>query len=192
MTFRRFLTWIVEKLVEWQLFAGLLILVKFAFPTSPGNYVSWQAFTAGASSQWSASIDEAAYMTRAFMGGSYFEYGLKTYEAAAYIVGIHLYFWSFYLATSILACVIGPKGYLPRAWLALAVSAVVLGVRLRDQIDIGNACVGGVLFLGGLIVVTVSALFGEALDRRLRDGPKPRAPNRSADRRVRFDLDLSS
>ena len=192
MTFRRFLTWIAEKLVEWQLFAALLLLVKFVLPTSPAAYASLDAFTAGVNSQWFASIDEAAYMTRAFMGGSYFQYGLKTYEAAAYVVGIHLYFWSFYLATSILACVVGPRGYLLRAWLALAVSAVVLALRLRDQVDIGNACLGGALFTGGLIVVTLSALFGEALDRRLRDGPKPRAPNRSGDGRVRFDLDLSS
>ncbi len=190
MTFRRFLAWIIEKLVELQLFALLLIAVKFVLPISANAYVSFAAFGRGVNDQWFASVDEASYMTRAFMGGSYLDYGLKTYEAALYVVGTHFYFWCCYLITSILACVIGRRGYVPRAWLAFVISAIVLAVRLHGQVDPQNFYLAAALFVGGVAVVTVTALFGLGLDSWLSGARNPKPPKPSANGRVRFDLSL--
>ncbi len=205
MTFRRFLTWIVEKLVEWQLFVILLVAVKFALPTDPGSYNDFGSFGAGIREQFAGSVDEAGYMTHAFMGNSYFRYVLRTYEAAAYVVGVHFYFWSFYIFTSIFACLAAAdktkqRGYVPKAILAFIASAAILGVRLHGLFSLQNLLLATAMLIGGTVVVGLSALFGVWLDWRLRGGkparakapppadPHGRGKQASVRGRVRFDL----
>ncbi len=190
MTFRRFLAWIVEKLVEWLGLSLLLVAVKFVLPTDPDSFRSLDAFGAGMNSQLASSLDEAVYMARAFMGGSLSLYGLKLFEAAAYLVGIQFYFWSFYLFTSIFACLTSHRGYVLKALLALVVSAIILMVRLRELADLQTIILAGALLAGGLIVTTFSALFGQWLDGRLagkRPPAKAKAPP-SPRGRVRLDF----
>jgi len=196
MTFRRFLAWIVEKLFELQLFIIALIAVKFILPTGVHSFESLDAFVAGAREQWFSSLDEASYMTRAFMGGSYAMYGLRTYQAAAYVIGIHFYFWSFYLFTSIFACLAGERGYVQKAVLAFWVSAGVLAYRQRDMLDLQSIYLAAALLTGGTVVVILAALFGKWVDFRLSGGKSLAEMARNAhDRkqqsvrgRVRFDL----
>ncbi len=196
MTFRRFLAWIVEKLFELQLFVIALIVVKFVLPTGVRNFESLPAFMSGAREQWFSSLDEASYMTRAFMNGSYADYALRTYEAAAYVIGIHFYFWSFYLFTSIFACLAGDRGYVRNAVLAFWVSAGVLAWRSRDVLDLQSVYMAGALLAGGTVVVVIAALFGKWIDFRLSGGKsfaemarKAQARKQQSVRgRVRFDL----
>jgi len=190
MTFRRFLAWIVEKLVEWIGLSLLLVAAKFVLPTDPDSFRSIAAFTSGMNSQLASSLDEAVYMARAFMGGSVALYGLKLVEAAAYLVGIQFYFWSFYLFTSIFACLTSHRGYVAKALLALVVSAVILMVRLRDLGDLQSVILSGALLMGGLVVTALSALFGQWLDGRLA-GKRPPAKAKAPSPRGRVRLDFS-
>ncbi len=189
MTFRRFIAWIAEKLLEWQLFVLLLLAVKFLLPVDLASYRSLDAFVAGAGAQWYASLDEAAFMTNAFMGGSYFAYAWKTWVAAGWMVGIHLYFWSFYIFTSIFAGLRGPKGYTLRAVLAFLISACILAWRQRAMFDIQALYLAGALVAGGLIAVLISTAFGNALDARMAGQKSERSSGaRSARGRVRLDF----
>ena len=190
MTFRRFLVWIVEKAAEWIGLSLLLVAAKFVLPTAPDSFRSLDAFVAGMNSQVVSSLDEAVYMARAFMGGSLGLYALKLVEAAAYLVGIQFYFWSFYLFTSIFACLSNHRGYVLKALLALVVSAVALMVRLRDLADLQSVTLAVALFLGGLVVTGLSALFGQWLDARL-SGKRSPAKKKAPSPRGRVRLDLS-
>ena len=190
MTFRRFVAWIVEKLAEWAGLSLLLVAAKFVLPTGPDSFRSVAAFVAGVNSQVASSLDEAVYMARAFMGGSLGLYALKLFEAAAYLVGIQFYFWSFYLFTSIFACLAGPRGYVAKALLALAVSAVVLTVRLHDLADRQSVILAAALLAGGFAVTGLSALFGQWLDARL-SGKRAAAKKTAPSPRGRVRLDLS-
>jgi len=191
MTFRRFLAWIVEKLAEWIGLSLLLVAAKFVLPTDPDSFRSMGAFAAGMNSQLLSSLDEASYMARAFMGGSLELYTLKLVEAAAYLVGIQFYFWSFYLFTSIFACLTSHRGYVAKALLAMVISAVVLAVRLRDLIDLQSVTLGGALFLGGLIVTSLSALFGQWLDARMSGKARPKKKKAPPSPRGGVRLDFS-
>ncbi len=188
MTFRRFLAWIVEKLVEWIGLSLLLVAAKFALPTASDSFRSLEAFGSGMNSQLASSLDEAVYMARAFMGGSIGLYGVKLIEAAAYLVGIQFYFWSFYLFASIFACLSGHRGYVAKAQLALVVSAVVLMVRLRHLADLQSIILAAALLAGGLIVTGISAMFGQWLDGRLSGKRAPAKKTPSPRGRVRLDL----
>lgn len=196
MTFRRFLAWIIEKLFEMQLLVLLLVAVKFLLPTGLDAYSSLPAFISGMSAQWYASLDEAAFMSSAFMEGNYAVYAYRTWQAAAWVIGIHFYFWSFYLFTSIFACLAGDRGYLRNAILAFLVSAGVLVWRQREMFDIHNIALAITLLSGGVLVVIVSCLFGRYVDFRLAGGrtmqeriQTVRAGKRDSSRgRVRFDL----
>lgn len=190
MTFRRFIAWIAEKLLEWQLFVLLLLAVKFLLPTDLASYQTFDTFVAGAESQWYASLDEAAFMTNAFMGGSYAAYAWKVWVAAGWLVGIYLYFWSFYLFTSIFAALRGPKGYTPRAIVAFLISACILAWRQRAMFDIQALYLGGALLAGGLVVVMISTAFGNFLDARMA-GQKMARPARPQSARGRVRLDFS-
>ncbi|MBP2160838.1 MULTISPECIES: hypothetical protein [Asticcacaulis] len=190
MTFRRFIAWIAEKLLEWQLFVLLLLGVKFLLPTDLASYQTFDTFVAGAESQWYASLDEAAFITNAFMGGSYASYVWKAWVAAGWLVGIHLYFWSFYLFTSIFAGLRGPKGYTPRAVVAFLISAGILAWRQRAVFDIQALYLGGALLTGGLLVVLISTAFGNFLDARMA-GQKTARPGRPQSARGRVRLDFS-
>lgn len=189
MTFRRFMAWIAEKLLEWQLLVLLLLGVKFLLPTDLASYQTFDTFVAGAETQWYASLDEAAFMTNAFMNGSYLTYVWKTWVAAGWLVGIHVYFWSFYIFTSIFAGLRGSRGYMPRAIVAFLISACILAWRQRAMFDIQALYLGGVLLAGGLVVVMVSTAFGNFLDVRMA-GEKPvrAAKGPSARGRVRLDF----
>lgn len=190
MTFRRFIAWVAEKLLEWQLFILILLAVKFFLPTDLNSYQTFDTFVAGAQTQWYASIDEAVFMTDAFMSGSYTAYVWKTWVAAGWLVGIHVYFWSFYIFTSIFAALRGPKGYLPRAIVAFLISAGILAWRQRAIFDIQALYLSGALLVGGLVVVTVSTAFGDFLDARMA-GRKPAHPAKGPSARGRVRLDFS-
>jgi hypothetical protein len=189
MTFRRFIAWIAEKLLEWQLFVLLLLAVKFLLPVDLNSYQTFDTFMAGVEAQWYASLDEAAFMADAFMGGSYAAYAWKTWLAAGWMVGIHLYFWSFYIFTSIFAGLRGSKGYMPRAILAFLVSAGILAWRQRAMFNTQALYLSGALLAGGVIVVLISTAFGNALDARMagqkRGGVSPEPSVRG---RVRLDF----
>jgi len=188
MTFRRFLAWIGEKLAEWVGLSLLLVAAKFIVPTDPGSFNSFEAFAGGMNSQLVSSLDEAVYMARAFMGGSVALYGLKLVVAAAYLVGIQFYFWSFYLFTSIFACLSGSRTYVAKALLALIVSAAVLAVRLHDLIDWHSGILAAALLIGSLVVTALSALFGLWLDSRLsgKKGAAKKAPSPRSGVRLDF------
>jgi hypothetical protein len=190
MTFRRFIAWIAEKLLEWQLFVLLLLGVKFLLPTDLASYQTFDTFFAGAKSQWYASLDEAAFMTNAFMNGSYAAYIWKMWVAAGWLVGIHLYFWSFYLFTSIFAGLRGQRGYMPRAILAFLISAGILAWRQRAMFDVQALYLGGALLAGGLVVVLISTAFGNFLDARMA-GQKAARPVKASSARGRVRLDFS-
>lgn len=188
MTFRRFIAWIAEKLLEWQLFVLVLLAVKFFLPTDLNSYQSLDGFVAGAHSQWYASLDEASFMADAFMGGSYFDYVWKTWVAAGWVVGTHVYFWSFYIFTSIFAGLRGPKGYVPRAILAFLISAGILAWRQRAMFDIQALYLAGALLLGGLLAVLISTAFGNFLDARMAGQKAARRTDSSMRGSVRLDF----
>lgn len=189
MTFRRFIAWIAEKLLEWQLFVLVLLSVKFLLPVDLNSYQSFEGFVSGVRMQWYASLDEAAFMTHAFMGGSYFDYVWKTWVAAGWMVGIHVYFWSFYIFTSIFACLRGQQGYTLRAVLAFLISAGILAWRQRAMFDMQGFYLGVALLAGGLAVVLISTAFGNALDARMAGGKTGRTPRAKSVRgRVRLDF----
>jgi hypothetical protein len=189
MTFRRFIAWIAEKLLEWQLFVLLLLGVKFLLPVDLNSYQGLDSFVTGAQAQWYASLDEAAFMTSAFMGGSYFDYVWKTWVGAAWLVGIHVYFWSFYIFTSIFAALRGAKGYTSRAIVAFLISAGILAWRQRAMFDTQALYLGGALLVGGLVVVLISTAFGDFLDARMAGRTEGRAAKSQSVRgRVRLDF----
>ena len=194
MTFRRFLAWIVEKLFELQLLILLLVAVKVLLPVGLHSYASVETFRAGVTAQWHAALDEAAFMAQAFMNGNYALYAFKLWQAAAWVIGIQFYFWSFYIFTSALACLAGDRGYIGKALLAYSVSAGVLAWRQQAIFDLNTLPLAGALLVGGMLAVIASALFGRYVDVRLGGGKavkargmKPAASD-SVRGRVRFDL----
>jgi hypothetical protein len=185
---RRFLAWIMEKLLELQLFIVVLLLVKFFWPLTPGAYVDGTSFANGVAQTWAGTVDDADFMTRAYLDDSYFLYGWRTCGAAAYVVAHDFYFASFYLVTSGVAWLLsGNGGHVRNALLAYCVSAGYLAWRQLAAYDIPHVWMAGALFGGGLIAVILSLWFGHAMKRWLAGGVAPDlAP--SGGGRIGFDL----
>ena len=71
MTFRRFILWLGERLIEWQLAIALLLAVKFLLPVSSQSYVDFDAFVAGMRETLGNNLADAAFMTQNFMNGDW-------------------------------------------------------------------------------------------------------------------------
>jgi hypothetical protein len=184
---RRFLAWIMEKLLELQLFIVVLLLVKFFWPLTPGAYVDTHTFADGVSQTWAGALDDADFMTRAYLGDSYGLYAWRTCGAAAFMVAHDFYFAGFYLVTSAIAWFLSANGGRVRNTLiAYFISTGYLAWRQVDAYDIPHAWMAGALFGGGLIAVLLSLWFGHAMRRWLSGGPALGPV--SGDGRVRFDL----
>jgi hypothetical protein len=188
MGVRRLLAWIMEKLLELQLFIVVLLLVKFLWPLAPGAYVDGGTFANGVGQTWSGALDDADFMTRAYLNDSYFLYGWRTCGAAAYVVAHDFYFAGFYIVTSGLALLLsGNGGYARNAIIAYFVSAGYLIWRQIGAYDIPHVWMAGALFGGGLIAVIISLWFGQAMRRWLSGGGPVSAPV-SGGGRMGFDL----
>ncbi len=187
MGIRRLLAWIMEKLLELQLFIVVLLLVKFLWPLTPGAYVNGSTFVNGVAQTWSGALDDADFMTRAYLDDSYFLYGWRTCGAAAYVVAHDFYFAGFYIVTSGIALLLsGNGGYIRNALFAFVLSAGYVVWRQIDAYDIPHAWMAGALFAGGLVAVALSLWFGSAMRRWLAGGPD--VVPASGGGRIGFDL----
>ncbi len=188
MGMRRFLAWIMEKLLELQLFVAVLLLVKFFWPLTPGAYVNVGGFADGVAQTWAGTVDDADFMTRAYLDDSYFLYGWRTCGAAAFMVAHDFYFASFYIVASGVALLLSRNGgYIRNAILAYFACAGYAVWQQRFQYDIPHVWMAGALFTGGLIAVVLSLWFGHAMQRWLAGGPAL-APVSGGGGRVRLDL----
>ncbi len=186
MTFRRFATWLVEKLFELNFAVFVLLIVKFCLPLTPQSFDSFPAFANGVSETWRASLDDAAYVTRTFMDGSYGLYALKTYAAAAYVIVFYGYVSSLYIFTSLLACLLSHRHYVLSALVAYVAGFAIFCLRFVHAYDYEMVRMGVALFVLGLLVVAGSARFGAGLDGHLR--PRKMAVQTSGPRRIGFEL----
>ncbi len=160
MTFRRFLIWLGERLIEWQLAIALLLAVKFLLPVSPASYVGFSAFIAGMREALSNNLADAAFMTQNFMNGDWGLYWWKSWRAAGWIVGVHIYLQGLYLFTSLLARRIAPEYPVMGGLIAFLVSfAVICGLHYENR-DPESLRLVLCLLVGGLMVVSLSAAFG--------------------------------
>lgn len=188
MGVRRFLAWIMEKLLELQLFVVVLLLVKFFWPLTPAAYVDGSSFASGVAQTWAGTVDDADFMTRAYLDDSYFLFGWRTCGAAAYVVAHDFYFAGFYLVTSAIAWLLSSSGgHIRNALFAYFLSAGYVAWRQTAGYDIPHAWMAGALFGGGLIAVILSLWFGHAMRRWLAGGEPSVAPS-SDHGRIGFDL----
>lgn len=168
---RRFLAWIMEKLLELQLFVAVLLAVKFLWPLTPGAYVDGRTFVEGVAQTWAGALDDADFMTRAYLSDSYFLYAWRTCGAAAFMVAHDFYFAGFYLVTSAIAWFLSANGgHARNTLIAYVISAGYLVWRQIGAYDIPHAWMAGALFGGGLIAVALSLWFGHAMRRWLAGG----------------------
>jgi hypothetical protein len=165
MTFRRFLIWLIERAVELQLAIACMIAVKFLLPMSAGSYASLDVFVAAVRETYRANIDEAGFVTRAFMDGDGGLYLWKTWLASAYTLGFYVYLQGLYLFASLLARRISQGRdtlYSVYAFLlsfALICALFVIG---HDGLpDMTSLRLALCLLIGGLFSVTLSAQFGK-------------------------------
>ena len=186
MTFRRFGTWLVEKLFELHFAVAVLLIVKFFLPLTPQSFDSVAAFSHGIAETYRASLDDAAYVTKTFMDGSYGQYAWNTYAAAVYVIVFYGYVSSLYIFTSLLACLLLHKHYVVYALLAYGAGFAIFCLRFVHAYDYEMIRMGVALFVLGLLVVAASARFGAALDARLQ--PKKSALKTSGPRRIGFEL----
>ena len=188
MTFRRFATWLVEKLVELHLAVAMLLIVKLFLPLAPQSFDSVQAFGNGVAETWQSSIDDAAYVTHTFMEGSWPVYIFRTYAASVYVVVVYAYLSSLYVFMSLLACLITHRHYVRYALLAFVASLAVFCWRFIHAWDIDMVRLLVALFVAGLAVVAVSAWFGIWLDGRLGGKRAVVEPKVLKSARMGFDL----
>ncbi|HTM81251.1 hypothetical protein [Asticcacaulis sp.] len=181
MTFRRFLIWLGERLIEWQLAIALLLAVKFGLPVTPQSYVDVNTFAAGVRETLSNSLADAAFMTQNFMNGDWSLYWWKSWRAAGWIIGIHIYLQGLYLFTSLLARRIAPEYSVMGGVIAFLVSfAVICGLHYENR-DPESLRLALCLLAGGLAAVTLSAAFGTLFTEPAkpvtrRYSPLPRGP----------------
>ncbi|MFT4073914.1 MAG: hypothetical protein QM647_00185 [Asticcacaulis sp.] len=182
MTLRRFILWLGERLVEWQLAIALLLAVKFLLPVSSASYVDIHAFGAGMRETLDNSLADAAFMTQNFMNGDWGLYWANAWRASAFVIGLHLYLQGLYLFTSLLARRIAPAYPVRGGLIAWLVSFVVLCGLYHQNRDPGSLRLALCLLAGGGLVVTLSAALGtlfttpaKAVPRR-RHSPLPRGP----------------
>lgn len=192
MTFKRILVWLLEKLIELHLAVAAVLLVSTLLPATAGAYGSWHAFTQAVADNAQNAADDAAYMTRTFMGGSFTTYALKTYLACVYVIGFYVYLASLYLFTSLLACLFDHKHYALSAVLAFGFSVVVFCLRFVPIFDAATVREGAVLCALGLGIVFGCAVMGERLmgagAKTAKASKAKKATKASVGRRVSFDL----
>ncbi|CAL4868632.1 hypothetical protein MMA231_02921 [Asticcacaulis sp. MM231] len=167
MTFRRFLIWLIERAVELQLAIACLIAVKFLLPVSDASYASVETFTAAVRETLRANLDEAGFITRAFMDGDRGLYLWKTWLASAYTLGFFVYLQGLYLFSSLLARRISQGRDMLYALAAFLLSFVLicaLFVIGHDGLpDMTSVRLALCLLMGGPMVVTLSAQLGKLL-----------------------------
>jgi hypothetical protein len=187
MTFRRFLIWLGERLIEWQLAIALLLAVKFLLPVTPQSYVDVNTFAAGVRETLSNNLADSAFMTQNFMNGDWGLYWWKSWQAAGWIVGVYIYLQGLYLFTSLLARRIAPDRQMWGSITAFLISFTVLcGLRAENP-DAASLRLALCLLVGGLIVVGLSAELGKLFT----ETPKPVARRRTPlPRGPVFDADL--
>ena len=165
MTFRRFLIWLAERAVELQLAIMCLVAVKFLLPVSAGSYAGLETFAAAARETLRTNIDEASFVTRAFMDGDWGLYLWKTWLASAYMLGFYVYLQGLYIFTSLLARRIS-RGrdtlYSLYAFLLSFVLICALFVIGHDGLpDMTSVRLVLCLLIGGVISAMLSAQFGK-------------------------------
>ncbi|ESQ94618.1 hypothetical protein [Asticcacaulis benevestitus] len=167
MTFRRFFIWLIERAVELQLAIACLIAVKFLLPVSDASYASLETFTAAVRETLRTNLDEAGFITRAFMDGDRGLYLWKTWLASAYTLGFFVYLQGLYLFSSLLARRISQGRdtlYALAAFLLSFVLICALFVIGHDGLpDMTSVRLALCLLMAGLMVVTLSAQLGKLL-----------------------------
>ena len=176
MTFRRFLIWLGERLIEWQLAIALLLAVKFLLPVTPQSYVDFTTFTAGMRETLSNNLADAAFMTQNFMNGDWGLYWWKSWQAAGWVIGVHIYLQGLYLFTSLLARRIAPEYPVMGVLIAFLVSfAVICGLHYENR-DPESLRLVLCLLAGGLMVVSLSAAFGTLFTEPAKPVARRRTP----------------
>ena len=176
MTFRRFLIWLGERLIEWQLAIAVLLAVKFGLPVAPQSYVDVSAFAAAMRETLSNNLADAAFMTQNFMNGDWGLYWWQSWRAAGWIIGLYIYLQGLYLFISLLARQIAPHRPIRGAVLAFLISfAVLCGLHVQNH-DVANLRLALILFFGGLVIVSLSAAFGKLFDESPAPIARTRAP----------------
>jgi FtsH-binding integral membrane protein len=176
MTFRRFLIWLGERLIEWQLAIALLLAVKFLLPIAPESYIDFNGFAAGMRETLSNNLADAAFMTQNFMSGDWGLYWWKSWQAAGWIIGLYIYLQGLYLFTSLLAQRIAPHNPVRGTVLAFLISFAVLCALHADNHDLSSLRLALILLVGGLVIVTLSAAFGKLFTNTTQPVARRRAP----------------
>lgn len=172
MTFKRFLVWLLEKLIELHLAVVLLLCVKWLLPAEAASFISWRALVSGVRDAFQSNLEDAVYMIRSFMGGDGWLYVWRTYLAAVWITGFYFYAASLYVLTSLFACLLSGTHYVRLALMAYILSSTICALSFWSALDLANARLGATLFLGGLAVMGISALIGKRLGRGLGNDKK--------------------
>ena len=176
MTFRRFLIWLGERLIEWQLAIALLLAIKFLLPVAPQSYVDISTFSAAVRETLSNNLADAAFMTQNFMNGDWGLYWWKSWQAAGWVIALSIYLQGLYLFTSLLARQIAPHRPIRGAVLAfLACFAVFCGLHAQTH-DLASLRLALILLVGGLVIVTLSAAFGKLFSENSRPPIRTRMP----------------
>ncbi len=176
MTFRRFLIWLGERLIEWQLAIALLLGVKFLLPVTPESYVDFSTFATGAGETLSNNLADAAFMTQNFMNGDWGLYWANAWRGAGWIIGLHIYLQGLYLFTSLLTRRIAPHRPVTGSLLAFLLSFAVLCGLYYENRDPGSLRLVLCLFMGGSLVVTLSAAFGTLFNELPKPATRQSAP----------------
>ncbi|MGN6364164.1 hypothetical protein [Asticcacaulis taihuensis] len=182
MTFRRFILWLGERLIEWQLAIALLLAVKFLLPVSSESYADFPAFAVGMRETLNNNLADAAFMTQNFMNGDWGLYWANAWRAAGWIIGLHIYLQGIYLFTSLLARRVAPDYPVRGSLIAWVVSFAVLCGLYYHYRDPGSLRLALCLLVGGGLVVASSAAFGLLFTTPVRSvpsrsySPLPRGP----------------
>ncbi|ESQ87449.1 hypothetical protein ABAC460_19170 [Asticcacaulis sp. AC460] len=187
MGFKRLLVWLIEKLFELHLAIAAVLIVKIFLPLSGDAYTSLSAFAAGVQDTYRGALEDAAYVSANFLGGSYVNYAFQTYLAAAYVVVRYAYLASLYIFLSLLACLLGQRHYVRNAVAAFGFAALIFAWRFVHAYDLDMLRLAIAVIVLGLGAVLWSAWLGEGLHRRLSGKSQTSAP-RSPTGRVRLDL----
>ncbi len=186
MTPRRFLAWLIEKLVEVHLAIAGLIAVKMLLPLTPGSYASPAAFLSGVAETLRAGADEASFVTHTLLNGSWGAWLGQTYLAAAWTIGLYIYLRALYAFTSLFAALVSGRHYVRNQVLAFLFSFAVFCGLYRADRDATSVSLAACLLVGGLAVVIVSALIGKRL-AGVTAKPAPKRP--VAPRRIDFSAE---
>jgi hypothetical protein len=195
MTFRHFLIWLGERLIEWQLAIALLLTVKFLLPVSPESYIDFNSFAFGARETLGNNLADAAFMTQNFMDGDWGLYWANAWRAAGWIIGLHIYLQGLYLFTSLLARRIAPHRPVLGSLTAFLLSFAVLCGLYHENRDPGSLRLAFCLLTGGCLVTAFSAAFGTLFTEapkpvRRSYSPLPRGPELAADMPPELTKDL--